>query len=303
MTTELGITAALITELHDYGQRASEAVIALTSSGWYVRSNDDNPFPAVVTAEDITVEWLDDETNPGNTVDLDDDTAAEIAAAYAHLTIPHEDGSTYSPGTATVVIAFPGDLHGLDSDDTDAPHGAFWFDLNTARELVRETTTDPAREQSESLWRTAGGAYVVHVECSLGGRHDYWYDVTETEAAQRLYQADEDTVATLNGPLETAARHARDLVEALRGSIPQVRRISADLSRTDVEAAADVVAVAGILSELVRTTILPDLRAARAKAAWAVLADQGGNRAATHRLLAGRRDISARTVNDLLDNN
>lgn len=300
MNTELAITADLITELHQHGQRTIESVLVLTPEGWYVRSNIDNPYPVALRADELAEAWLSDDE------ELDGDLAVTIADGFTEMTIPSELGDLRSP-VGDALVVHPGGPLGSDDDFIDAPWaGAWWFDPASARQVLHAISSDPAREETVELWRTEHGRYLLHVETSYLGRHDWWYEITEDDAAQRLYDAEDDQVASTDGLLERAVRLAHDLASDVATTVPEVRRLGdiegTVLYRTDVEAASGVFAVAGILSDLVRTRLLSDLRTSRGRAAGAVLADQGHNRAATHRVLAARRAVSLRTVSDLLDN-
>lgn len=310
----LNITPELVRELHELGQRANDAAIVLTSGGWEVHAVVDQvPYPMAFTAQDISlslaagIDYVED--LDGETIEamldgpLDDDTAAAMAdGGGGEITykIFHEDGDERLPGDADVAVAFSQNP----LNDTEPWADAWWFNLDTARELIQAPHERDGHGNRESLWITAEGRYVLCVDTIWGVSDIFWYQLSPNEAAQWLYDAPEDRVVEHEDEpmLVTAARTARALTASI--TAPPTRRVATSdttgYTVTDADHAITAFWAAAAISDLVRTRVLSDLRCTRADAAYALVRDADGNVSEAHRQLADIRPLSRRTLDDLL---
>lgn len=291
----LDITADLVRDLHETGASTKTGIV-LTSTGWEIQSwINRSEYPIAITAADaweVTGEF-----------EFDDDIAEMLttpsvpgATSYA---VPDEDGDVRAPRDdedVTVVTST-----GEDEDEAGWI-GAWWFDAATAVELVTDSDGE-LRDGggTSSLWRTAGGRYVMCTRSCWDGEPGIaWTGLTPTQAAEWGYHAPQGRVAeddTLP-PLLVAAWHLRAVRDAI--TVPRVPVSASDPYQRypeDVEdEAAEVVADARALLELARTILAQDLRAKRADAAHIVVEAVGSQQAA-----AARLGMSQPTLNNLIN--
>ncbi|WP_410599382.1 hypothetical protein [Amycolatopsis sp. lyj-90] len=223
----------LVLALHEavrHGSAAERTGIRLTARGWAVGSwTGESVYPVALTGADLPGE-VDFEV--ANALCVPKDTGR------SHYGIPDEHGDPF-PGPDGEAVFVTGRLPWT---------GAWWFDPATARRVVREVRCD---EGMESLWTTASAAYVAE----RAGAEVVWTELNADQAVRRVYAAGAGHDEDGSTDLIRAVRHARDAVSALTGAI------------ADLPGAVATAETAAALSGLVRTTMVTDLRAARARAA------------------------------------
>jgi hypothetical protein len=292
----LSITPDLIRELAE--SRGRQVAITLGSDGWEVTVHPDAPAPAHLTAIDrdgLVTAWMDGD-------ELDDDLVAAVIDSIGERHLRDETGAlaTCEDGDWQVVLP-------ADEEDPagDAWELAYVVSLSGATEVVHgihQTGGDRGLPTGRDLYRTAGGRWVEREDSPYATRHGIWWtEVTPADAAAWVYRADEQEirVAPRVSALVDAARAARTIVDLVTperrhyGVDPQDR--AAQLRRAAAEDER-LFAVARIVSDLLRTVVLSDVRAARGTAARTVHEAEQRNDTRT----AARLGISRQTLADLL---
>ncbi|WP_157405118.1 hypothetical protein [Actinopolyspora halophila] len=306
----LVVTADMICDLVNYnpGLEAREVAIALGEQGWDVCVTvNGTPGPVLMTAEDAYA-FLG-----GGSEMLDEEDGDELAEALATpdpkdapcgaYRIPREDGSLGEPDPEVDYRVVAGEMsladefNDLDEQGWDWDE-AWWFDLDRATRLVEEIPGAIDRGAAYELWLTEGGSYVVRTR-SIGAGHpgSQWSYMPAEEASRWMYRLEDDRIDHDALPLlMRAARNAAELVEQLvvpelPAIDPQARRAAA---RQREDQAAETFEQARVLSELLRNTVLADIKQARFESARVVLRAHDGDRnaagdvlgiAATNKLL------------------
>jgi hypothetical protein len=268
----LTVTADLIRELvahAERSQRAEQTGIVLGADGWDTAVRPDG-LPdglTAISAEDVYA-YADGE--------VDDDIAkvlieSEGGTAY---TIPSEDGDLDAPadGIRWAVVTGHRDSEG---EDIPSWQGAYWFDTAAARKLIDADREDIGKGRSWELWRTAAGAFLLHIHSVWAGDPgESWVAIDDVEAAKLGYGADETLVGDDLPLAVRAARLAAELVDLLAApSQATIRGDGHDARREAIEA----VRAAGAAGTVLRDLALADIRAHRARAARAVMATLDGD--------------------------
>lgn len=260
----LTITPEMIHELHEYGQRGADAAIVLTCDGWKVRVITGNA-PAgytAMTAYDVD-SWLD-----GG--DIDDDAAAALAEGDGsadgreYYAIPTDDAGGADTRWQVVVP---------DDDATSDGYGSAWwdawaFDQDTAAQLIV-----PGRDLEQGLaetdlWATAGGRWVIH-HTDPQRDIDEWHELDDADAAKFAYDH-HDAVGDDAPVLLQAAAMSRRLVELMRGPRMPIEHdpvVAKAAAYRRLDAATRTFHDVRTISDLLRATVLKDLRAERGTAA------------------------------------
>lgn len=298
---DLNITAELLRELAeraDLSTRPDDTWIVVTDRGFevQVRTGDAMPpWPQVVNAAGLAAHFppLDsdaDEVSKFGALDFADDDARRLYLDLLDATITDEHGVAQLPDEhVDAVVALPIEPDGL--AETYGEHGAYWFDRAAAVRVVENARVLRGEDGAEHLWVTSGGHYLIERDSARGGRHTLWYEIDGEEVASLVYDAE-----------LTPARDVEPATPLIAAAVATAQAVAAVADAVADDPAA-VVALGGIISELVRVRALPSLRAARAHAARSVLRGHDGNVSATTRTLNAHRPISQRTVKDLLDHN
>ncbi|MEU8279794.1 hypothetical protein ACFYOK_04650 [Microbispora bryophytorum] len=278
------ITAAMVTELTEHHGRADETGIILTPDGWEVATwagrRQDSALVAMT--KDDTYGWMDGD-------ELDQDDAEALATSEDHR-IPDEDGTYGDPAEDANPQVVTGTWTGrLLPSETDFQgeaetswQDAWWFDQAKAVQLIDEKTREYAESgTASSLWRTPGGRYVMHTRTLRDGYHETWTELGHTQIAEWAYAAGDEMCEVEQPPVVVAARAARTIADALIP--PRVPWFDGDMGerfhRADrvMDEAAEIVHSAAAISDLLRLTVAPQLRAHRSAAARAVELAHDGN--------------------------
>ncbi|MEV0677704.1 hypothetical protein AB0I60_14390 [Actinosynnema sp. NPDC050436] len=245
------IDPGLVPALHEAVRRGAppeRTGIRVTARGWAVGEwTGESAYPVALTGADL----------PDASDGLDVGAAARLCApaepGRSHYGIPDEQGDVLPCPEAGTVFVTGGQPWTR----------AWWFERAGARRVVREA---PRGDGVESVWLTPGGAYVAE----RARPDEVWTELSPDEAVRRVYEAGAEHDEDDSTDLVRAARHARDAVAALTGGL------------TDLPGAVATGETARALSDLVRTTVVADLRAARARAAYRIyeFTDRDASRAA-----------------------
>lgn len=302
----LHITPALVRDLSEYETRPDETAIIITPTGWEIDVSADrrNTSLAAITLEDIHG-YCD-----GG--DLDDDSAealagrqddtAEGGTMLADYRIPAEDGSFTQPrdGQDPRVV-----LPAIGDDRETAWEGAWWFDMDTARELIGIDHTYwrmNSAVRQHALLVTEGGRYLCRTHSNWSGEFgETWVEITPTEAAEWMYAADPDLVTDAEQPpLMVAARTAAELVAGMAApEVPLRRHPDASDRAWEVEKeAAQVVRDAAVIATLVRERVAADLRKTRGEAARICVRAADGNTSEAARRLGIAQQTLAQLARD-----
>lgn len=305
---DLRITPELVTELHDAterGVRADEVGIVLTDEGWRVHTWIDRvAWPVAMTGADV------DGFCSG---DLDVAFDAEIAEALASDTPGHvvdEDGAVREPGedeqpaVVTAVVRLTdrdpetGDYVHDEAEGVDSGADTWWFDMNTARQIIDSADREFNEGRTTELWVTAGGRYVLRTWTRFAGEADgAWSEVPVELAVDMVYTAEPDRVAEALPATLAAAWHlarAAEQIEAPRLA-PDDPAVMEGRARRRENEAAEVFAAARVLTDLSRYRLTPDLRNQRARAGRVVIRAYGGNVSAAAR----RLDVADSTLHNI----
>ncbi|MER5973337.1 hypothetical protein ABT112_27030 [Streptomyces sp. NPDC002055] len=282
----LDITPALIRELARSRRQAETTGILLGPHGWQVETWAGSGSDSALVA--LTAEGLDAYLDG---TELEEDDIAALATpddGPPSYRIPAEDGGLEEPApdaTWQVITSTATDLHcGEYKADW---RSARWFDVDAATCLVRDDERD-AYGRSTSLWRTAGGRYVLRLRSlQVEELPLEWAEMPLDQAVPYVYDAARHRVAEDLPPALQAARHAADLVALLAApdpapdNSPEVYRARV---RRALGASTEVVHATKAVSELLRGRVLTDLRAERSHAAQLVASAFGDRDAAAQHL-------------------
>lgn len=275
----INITRDLVADLATYNTRADQTAIALTPTGWQIEVDPDRTPPRSAITLDGVHAYADGELGT-----LTDDDFDAIATDRDYR-IPDEHGDhTSPPEDADPRVVLP---VGENTDGEDW-EGAWWFDLNTAREVVAADHTEwvfHSARRLDALLVTASGQLVRRVGSNWQGEFgETWTEISETEAAEWMYQADPDLIAEGGlPPLLAAARTARQLVDLL--AAPEA-----------LDAAEQAVSDTAVIGTLLRERVLADIRTARVSSARVVVAAEGGNVSAAARRLGIAQQTLAQLI-------
>lgn len=220
----LDITAALIRELYDRGQRSRNPAwngLVLTADAWEVRTwtSPAAPRPLALTAHAIDV--LLNTAVPSDSGGLDAVIAALLqrsAHGGTRFAIPYEnDVPPRCPGNVQVVTAVlcgdgaPPRAEGI---EWLAWEDAWWFDHRRARPLITSLGHRDRFGHDLELWLTADGRYVARRTGRLVEQlATCWAAVTPGQAARwydRASDADKALGTADNAPLPSTATLPED---------------------------------------------------------------------------------------------
>ena len=297
----LNISSDLIRELFDHHGQADQTGIVLTADGWEVTTwsgrRQDKALVAM-TKEDAHA-WLG--TDDPDEVTGDD---AQALATSEDYRIPDEDGDYRSPRDDEDPQVVTGTWVGRLFPSETEPRGeaetgwrdAWWFDYSTATMLLDEEHEDLGRAPggtTSSLWRTAGGRYVMRTRSIWGGYHETWTELTHAQVAEWVYARPDLVVEEVElPPVVAAARAARTIVDAMIP--PRVPWFDGDMGQRFhraglvMDEAGEIVHSAAAIADLLRLTVAPQLRAHRSAAARVVELAHGNQTEAAEWLGMGR---------------
>lgn len=299
----LHITTADIYDLaehatHNTSRPAEEIGITLGPNGWSVAAAPTGwPHPnlVAVTAADIHA-WCDGEPLDDTIADALTTPAPPDGDTYA---IPDEGGATTSPSTGASWQVITGSLLSAPTGGQFEAaldwRGAYWIDSDTLTELVPRSAHDYGRDgtgRTESLWLTPGGRYVALLESRHIGEFvsvsdaEVWVEVPLDVATIMTYQsADRVADPALLPPPLAAAWHAAQLTAQLTAQLaatnvsPEPGPAAQQRHRRVLREQTETVHATRVLSELLRGTVLAELRRHRAQAARSVVAAHDGSQA------------------------
>ncbi|MFD9771587.1 hypothetical protein ACFWXE_14900 [[Kitasatospora] papulosa] len=291
------MTAALLEELFERGNRHGDTAIVLGEDGW-----DCDVHHGRRPSEKLTALTWDDATDFIGSHELDDQ-ATRALLARADYSIRDEQGQPTLPGDdvnwAVITAAVDDDA----STTEDIPwQKARWFDLGTTRRVL-DQDDEALREERRafSLWVTQRGQWLLATTSQYDGEPDQWVECTSEHAALLIYRADWSLLADESELplLARAARAARDLTDLLDFQTPdsesdRERQVAACWGARDV--ATEYEHATRVIGTLVRTTVQQEIGTSRRNAARTVYVahDENATRA------ANVLNLSRRTLNDLL---
>ncbi|MEU8542977.1 hypothetical protein AB0C52_23825 [Streptomyces sp. NPDC048717] len=294
----LTITAELLAELFERGNRHGETAIVLGKDGWDCHVHHGRRLPEELTA----LTWEDASDSIGDEDELDDE-AVRALLATADYSIPDEEGQRTLPGDGVewAVITSAVD------DDTSTAEGlpwqeARWFDLGTTRRVL-DQDDEALREERRafSLWVTQRGQWLLSTTSQYASEPDQWVQCTAQHAALLIYRAHGSLLADeAELPLVArAARAARDLTDMLAFEGPDAgpdpeRQASACWKARDV--ATEYEHATRVIGTLVRETVQREIRDSRRNAAKTVYRAYDDNATTA----ASALGYSRRTLNELL---
>lgn len=277
----LAVDVDMVRDLFDSAARADQTGVVLTADGWDVHVAPGG-LPrryTAMTGEDVAAYHGGDE-------EFDPELGRILADGDPHTSyvVPVEDDDFYAG--AHWQVAF--------DDEQDGDWSTAWaFDLDAATLLIGEATGPRGLREtgtSSQLWITAGGRYLAHLYRTSGEIHlEQWVELDRNAACAYAYRVrfgdqphghagDPDRLVCDDAglpPLIRAAWLAGELAETLAAptirddSDPLVRRARAWKHRDE---AAESFHGNRAAAQLLRNTVLGDLREQRARAA-AVVAD------------------------------
>lgn len=305
----LHVTTDMIRELLDAGARPHDTRIVyalhLTPEGWSVDPLDaaqsDGPLVAL-TAEEVQA-ILGDSSDADETADIVEGLAEE------QYRIPHASGQHHEPALGAHVVVVTGTYTG------DTPHkptpgevnhsqdNARWIDVHQATRVTETDIEDVDGHRSGSLWLTPDGTgYLLELRSQHRGEPEaQWLWLSPEGALTLLFHTPEQhwrDDAPRDHPLLAAAPHVRGLVHALAS--PTLResgeREKTAEARGLVETTTTAVHASRVVSDFLRITIAPALRAERSAAARLVVRAYDGDRSAA----AGHLHMHYQTLANLL---
>jgi len=293
----LGITPEMILDLYEHDHVSADKVgIVLTDSGWSIETWPGQPHAPELVAftRDDLYAWAD-----GTELTEDD---AEAILDGADFRIPGEDGEYREPRPGETPQVVVGRLDGRWAIDEAGRRGevvydragAWWFDYNTAT-LIIEPDRAPGGDV-HSLYLTAGGRWVWLRHSVRGYPHDEWGELTPDQVAEWVYYRPDLVNQSADlPPLVEAALKARELVDILKA--PKVRWFGDGAQRWHradlvLDESTHLVRAAGAVSELLRRTVLADIRGHRADAARNVILASGGQEQGAEELGISRATLA-----------
>lgn len=293
----LTITAALLEELFERGNRHGETAIVLGEDGW-----DCDVHHGRRPSEKLTALTWDEATDFIGGQEPDDQ-ATRALLARADYSIRDEEGQPTLPRDDVNWAVITGVMDDDSSTPEDLPwRKARWFDLGTARSVLgQDDETLREERRAFSLWMTGRGQWLLATTSQYDGEQDQWVECTSEYAALLIYRADWSLLAD-EGELPLlarAARAARDLTDLLDFQMPDpdsdpARQVAACWAERDV--ATEYEHATRVIGTLVRTTVQQEIGTSRRNAARTVYVahDENTTRA------ANALNLSRRTLNDLL---
>jgi len=294
----LTITPEMILDLYEYDNVSADKVgIVLTDEGWSIETwlgQPRDPELVAFTRDDLYA-WAD------GTELTEDDAEAILDDVGEDFRIFHEDGEYREPRPGETPQVVVGRLDGRWAIDEAGRRGeivydreqAWWFDYTTATLIIEP---DRAGGDVHSLYLTAGGRWVWLRHSVRGYPHDEWVELTPDQVAEWVYYRPDLVNQSADlPPLVEAALKARELVDLLEP--PRVRWYKdgerryhrADLVRDE---SVRLVRAAGAVSELLRRTVLADIRGHRADAARNVVLACDGQEQAAEKLGISRATLA-----------
>lgn len=282
----LSITPDLVLELHARSQECSDPArvgIVLTSDGWTVAewATERPPHPVAIPAAEVTrPDWpMDYELATVLCTRSQEETSYQVVDEYGAVRAPDPDGEP------VIVVC--------DRVDPRDPHceewaGAWWYDPTRAYDVLNPPTRAVDAPVRDHLLVTASGRYVVsrHNRLHADGHvpHVLHYEITPARAAEMIYDAGDDQ------DVRHHADHRPGGVPIVVNTARLARRLAAaafeptEPAATSADASAEIVRSSAVLSDLLRTRVLPYLRYLR------------GAEAAELVLMLGSQDAAAKQV-------
>lgn len=276
----LNIDPELVIELHQQRIQAETAIV-LGPNGWergvWTEGPPDHSLIAV-TLDDLSAAGYDEDD------DLDEDGAQALLRDGDYL-IPGEGGETAQPGEETdwAVVTGTYDPESARPEDLTWQE-AWWFDAQRATLVIKEDGEARADgRKAHEIWVTGGGKWLLRLRTRwIKAVDGQWCQLDHQTAAQMIYEADPNLLASEETDLPLlarAARAARDLADLMSYDIPQGDYYhSADVQAWRARGGAvGHVHTAHAIGELVRGRLQPAVRDGRQGAAWTLRMAHDGN--------------------------
>lgn len=287
----LTITPDLIRALAHAGGRTDCTGIVLDADGYRVASWVEHSWHEGIVVR--TRKELDALAEQGDVTVDDEELVAWLCTsadgdAYA---VPDEKGTLSAPegGQRPQVVTGRFDGAGGVPIDDYSQTDVWWFDAQTATELISERPGSFDSGNAISLWLTAGGRYVICRRSPFVSEPAVqWLDITAQDAARHALTVEPQQVtAAPRPPLLVAAEALRTLVATIEA--PQIPRRTVDgtvisLPQKVLAEATAVCTDARIVNDLLRDEVLPLVRYARSAAAKIVVDALGTQQAAADHL-------------------